>query len=121
MYPSSSPQTRDPLFFIAFDQRIDPAAVLETIQVTAGGQAVQLVMANDGEIKKDSQVSQIVKYAQEGRWLAFRATETLPADTSIVVNIGPGTPSAEGPLVTPTHLCASIGMAAAGLKSLASR
>jgi hypothetical protein len=100
MHPSYSPQSRDPLFFVAFDQRIDPEAVLETIQVTAAGEAVQLRIAEEGEIKKDSQVSQMIKYAQEGRWLAFRATETLPADTSIVVTIGPGTPSAEGPLVT---------------------
>ncbi len=33
------PQPLEPLIFIAFDQRIDPAAVLETIQVSAGGQA----------------------------------------------------------------------------------
>ena len=102
MYPYSSPQSREPLFFINFDQRIDKAAVLETIQVTADGKAVQVRLADDGEIKKDSQVSQMVKYAQEGRWLAFRASETLPADATIVVNIGPGTPSAEGPLVTQT-------------------
>ena len=36
----------------------------------------------------------------EGRWVAFRATAPLPADTDISVTIGPGTPSAEGPLVT---------------------
>ena len=100
MHPSYSPQSREPLFFVAFDQRIEAEAVLETIQVTAGGQAAQVVMASDEEIKKNSQVSQMVKYAQEGRWLAFRAVESLPADTSIVVTIGPGTPSAEGPLVT---------------------
>ena len=100
MHPSYSPQSRDPLFFIAFDQRIDPEAVLETIQVTAGGNPVQVVIASDDEIKKNSEVSRMVKYAQEGRWLAFRAVETLPADSSIVVTIGPDTPSAEGPLVT---------------------
>ena len=35
-YPGNSPQPLDPIFFVAFDQRIDPAAVLKTIQVTAG-------------------------------------------------------------------------------------
>jgi alpha-2-macroglobulin len=36
----------------------------------------------------------------EGRWLAFRTAELLPADTQITVSVGPNTPSAEGPLVT---------------------
>jgi hypothetical protein len=35
-YPYDVPQPLEPLFFIAFDQRIDPAAVLDTIQVNAG-------------------------------------------------------------------------------------
>ena len=35
-YPDNSPQPLEPIFFILFDQRIDPAAVLKTIQVTAG-------------------------------------------------------------------------------------
>ena len=41
-----------------------------------------------------------MKNASEGRWLAFRAVEPLPADTRSPVTVGPGTPSAEGPLVT---------------------
>ena len=100
MYPSSSPQGLEPIFFIAFDQRIDPAAVLETIQVTAEGKAVKVALATQDDMNQDSQVSSLIKHAQEGRWLAFRATDRLPADTLINVAIGPGTPSAEGPLLT---------------------
>lgn len=99
-YPYDSPQPLTPVFFVAFDQRIDPGAVLETIQVNAGGQPVSVVLAGDEDLQKDEQVSQLVKNALEGRWLAFKATEPLPAATSITVTIGPGTPSAEGPLVT---------------------
>jgi alpha-2-macroglobulin len=36
--------------------------------------------------------------AGERRWLAFVAQEPLPADAAIEVTVGPGTPSAEGPL-----------------------
>jgi uncharacterized protein YfaS (alpha-2-macroglobulin family) len=36
----------------------------------------------------------------QGRWLAFLPQEPLPADTPISVSVRPGTPSAEGPLVT---------------------
>jgi hypothetical protein len=44
-YPNEydSPQPLEPLFFILFDQRIEPAAVLKTIQVTAGSRDVEIV------------------------------------------------------------------------------
>ena len=100
-YPySTEPQPLDPIFFIAFDQRIDPQAVLETIQVEAGGQSVRIEMATEKEIKGDERVSSMAEHTQESRWLAFKATQSLPADTNISVTIGPGTPSAEGPLLT---------------------
>jgi uncharacterized protein YfaS (alpha-2-macroglobulin family) len=100
-YPYSEiPQPLEPVFFVAFDQRIDPGAVLETIQVMAGGQPVEVVLAKGADIEKDEGVAQLVKNATEGRWLAFRATEPFQPETSISVTIGPGTPSREGPLVT---------------------
>jgi alpha-2-macroglobulin len=99
-YPYDTPQPLKPIFFIAFDQRIDPAAVLKTVAVTAGGQPVGVELADIAAIQASQEVSQLVKYTGEGRWLAFRATAPLPADTRISVNIGPNTPSAEGPLVT---------------------
>jgi len=100
MYPSDSPQPLNPLFFVAFDQRIDPGAVLETIKVTANGGPVSVILAGQQEIEKDETVSQLVKNALEERWLVFKATEPLLAAASVSVTIGPGTPSAEGPLVT---------------------
>ncbi len=100
MYPYDSPQPLEPLFFVAFDQRIDPAAVLKTITVQAGSKDVKIVLASQAEIDKDKQVSQLVQSTQEGRWLAFHAVEAFQPETNISVNIGPGTPSAEGPLTT---------------------
>ena len=99
-YPDSSPQRLDPIFFIAFDQRIDPAAVLKTIRVTAASSQVNIALASQADIDKDERVSQLAKSSPEGRWLAFRASEPFPAETTITVTIGPGTPSAEGPLTT---------------------
>ncbi len=100
-YPhSGDPQPRDPIFFIAFDQRIDPSSVLETIQVTAEGEPVQVRLATEEEIAERSEISYCVGAAGESRWLAFLSDQLLPADTSISVTIGPGTPSAEGPSVT---------------------
>jgi hypothetical protein len=99
-YPDNSPQPLTPIFFIAFDQRIDPAAVLKTIQVMAGNQPVNIFLASQTDIDKDERVSQLSKNVPEGRWLAFRAAQSLPTETDISVTIGPQTPSAEGPLTT---------------------
>ena len=100
-YPTSQvPQPLDPIFFIAFDQRIDPQDVLKTITVTADGKEVNTVLLNEDQIKEDEQVSRLVENTGEGRWLAFRAKELLPADALVYIVIGPDTPSAEGPLLT---------------------
>ncbi len=132
-YPPDGPQVRNPLLFAAFDQRIDPAAVLETIQVREGGpanaaaavrvvpstgtggtaaqatvirqatgRAFATVLATAEEVEKDEAIARLAKETGEGRWLAFRCTELLPYNTHIVIEIGPGTPSAEGPRTTDT-------------------
>ncbi|HEY0195330.1 MAG TPA: MG2 domain-containing protein, partial [Kofleriaceae bacterium] len=41
-------------------------------------------------------VDGVVHAEQDGRWLAFRASQDLPADASIQVTLAAGTPSAEG-------------------------
>jgi uncharacterized protein YfaS (alpha-2-macroglobulin family) len=99
-YPYAQPQPLDPLFFIAFDQRIDPANVLGLLSVTAGIQQVGINLANEEDIKSDRLVSDLIKITPEGRWLAFKALKPLPPDSDISVVIPSGTPSAEGPLVT---------------------
>ncbi|HNJ14827.1 MAG TPA: Ig-like domain-containing protein, partial [Anaerolineales bacterium] len=74
-YPEDAPQPLDPVFFLQFDQRIDPAAVLKTIAVTAGDQQIEIVPATQEQIEADERVSALTKDAPEGRWLAFRATQ----------------------------------------------
>ena len=99
-YPAYEPQGREPLFFIHFDQRINPQAVLETIQVTAAGRPQRLALADEASLQANEQIKAQLKNAIEGRWLAFRALDPLPLDSEVVVSVGPGTPSAEGPLTT---------------------
>src|SRR5690606_37829147 len=57
-------------------------------------------------IRQDKMLASLVEAArkaeQDGRWLAFRATQPFPKDANIVVEIAAGTPSAEGPNVTPS-------------------
>ena len=99
-YPGDTSQPLEPLLFVAFDQRIDPEAVLKTIQLQAGGSRYPLRLASQEEIQADVTVKRMVKEAPEGRWLAFRPVDALPNDTRFQVQIGPETPSAEGPLVS---------------------
>jgi alpha-2-macroglobulin len=110
-YPySGTPVARDALMFVEFDQRIDPAAVLNSIKAQGGNSPLKLRLATQEEIDADKTVKELVKSAEKGRWLAFRAVNNetgdtrlaLPADSGITVNIGPGTPSAEGPRTTTT-------------------
>ncbi|MEZ4735145.1 MAG: alpha-2-macroglobulin family protein [Caldilineaceae bacterium] len=99
-YPSGGPQPLNPLIFVSFDQGIEPAAVLETISVTAGGEEYAVQLATDEAVAADPNVSRLIKQTLAARWLAFRAEQEFPAGTTVTVNIGPNTPSAEGPLTT---------------------
>jgi len=100
IFPEFEPQPTDPIIFIAFDQQIDPEAVLESISVTANRETFALELVSQEEAEADEQIKRRIEQAREGYWLAFRADEPFPADTTVVVNVGPGTPSAEGPLAT---------------------
>jgi uncharacterized protein YfaS (alpha-2-macroglobulin family) len=107
-HPEGGPVRRDAIMFVEFDQRIDPAAVLRTVNVRAGAAGnLPLRLATADEIAADPNVSRLSKAAVKDRWLAFRAlgaggatASALPQDASVSVTVGPGTPSAEGPRVT---------------------
>lgn len=100
-YPHShTPQPLDPIFFVAFDQRIDSEAVLKTTQVTANGERINIKLVTEKEIAEDATITNLSENAGEARWLAFKAEEDLPKAANIAVTIGPGIPSAEGPLLT---------------------
>jgi len=87
MYPRELPQNLKPLVFLQFDQRIDPAAVLETITVYAGSERVVMRLATEDEISADEEVQRFVENATEGRWLVFTPKNPLPADSSVSVTV----------------------------------
>lgn len=89
-----------PVFVAVFDQRVDPDAVLATIELVTGDVTHALQLATDAEIEADDDAARAVEQALPDRAVAFRPAEPLPADTDLVVRIGPGTPSAEGPNTT---------------------
>ena len=103
----SSVTRRDPLIFVRFDQAIDPAAMLRTTTITAGGRKIAVRLATEAEIAADATVTEMVRDSQPGRWIAFRpvnadgsTANALPGDSTITVTFEKGTPSAEGPLTT---------------------
>ncbi|MBS1121226.1 MAG: hypothetical protein H6Q90_3454, partial [Deltaproteobacteria bacterium] len=112
-YPASRrPQHLDVPMFVMFDQKIDSTKVLASIKVTANGKPWAMRLMDTAEITKaaaskredEKQLAAMVEHAQkneqEGRWLAFRATQEFPTDASINIEIAAGTPSAEGPNTT---------------------
>ena len=99
-YPSGGAVPLQPLILIRFDQRIDPAAVLRMTTATADGRNFDLLLATADEIAKDETVSRMVEQSLEGRWMVFKSSRPFPPATPVQVVLNPGTPSAEGPLVT---------------------
>ena len=99
-HPQDGPVRTSPLLFAAFDQRIDPAAVIEHVRVTTGLRTRAVRLSHAAEIDADADVRALVDAAHAGHWVAFAPVEPLPADTPVTVTFPAGTPSAEGPLVT---------------------
>lgn len=91
---------RQPIIFLAFDQRVDPAAVLPHLTATAGGAAVALRLAETAEVTADDGIMDRVTHTVEGRWVAVRPVDPLPLDSRVQLTLGAGLPSAEGPLTT---------------------
>ncbi|MBX7082712.1 MAG: Ig-like domain-containing protein [Nannocystaceae bacterium] len=97
-FPQRGPTIRNPILFVHFDQAIEPKTVAPTIRLRAGRKgelAVRLATAD--EIAADETVRTLADQATAGRWLAVTPATTLPADSDVHVEIGPGVPSAEGP------------------------
>ena len=100
VHPDGALAGAQPVLFAAFDQRIDPAAVLQRVRVTARGRLRPVRLAGAADIEADAGVRLLVNEARAGRWLAFVPVEPLPADASVTVTFAAGTPSTEGPLAT---------------------
>jgi uncharacterized protein YfaS (alpha-2-macroglobulin family) len=117
-HPSGNDNQRtDVPILIVFDQKIDPAAMVGALRVSAvarttkdgpdpwvGGKAtpvpLRLVDAKElATIKDDSLTTRVEALGAEraGRWLVVRAAQPMPLDSKIVVEVPAGAPSAEGP------------------------
>lgn len=106
-YPGGDAQPRDPVMFLAFDQRIDQNAILKAITVRAGS-VYPIRLATEDEIAADATIKALAGQAGEGRWIAFRVVsasgevQLLPGNTAVSYTLNTGAPSAEGPRLTPS-------------------
>lgn len=94
--------TTTPVFVAVFDQLVDPNDVLATITLTAAGQQTDVRLASAAEVEADQAAKAATSAALAGRWVAFTPTGPLPVDTELTVDVGPNTPSMEGPLASDT-------------------
>lgn len=99
--PMNEALSTTPIFFIEFDQRVDPGAVLEVTTLAMNGSAVALRLATDDEIAENDTISGLAERALPERWIAVRPVDDLDTDATLQLRIGPGTPSAEGPETNP--------------------
>ncbi len=98
-WPDGGPQGLDVPMYAQFDQKIDPSAALAKLVLRANGKPLEARLLTKAEI---AQLASPLKEAiasptNDGHWIAFRATTTLPTDAAIAVTFGSGMPSAEGP------------------------
>jgi uncharacterized protein YfaS (alpha-2-macroglobulin family) len=98
--PQPGPTELTPILVVAFDQRIDPAAVLRSIRLRTAGVDRPVRLATAAEVAADSEVKALTAGQTPGRWLAFRPVAPLPRDAEVRVSVRPGAPSAEGPRLT---------------------
>ncbi|MFN0087176.1 MAG: Ig-like domain-containing protein, partial [Blastocatellia bacterium] len=104
-YPTDGPHSRNPVFFVEFDQRIESAVALKSIRLEGGGRKTTLRLATAKEIESDPAVRGMKSRANDGCWIAFRAQgedaeRPLGAAMNYVVTLDRGLPSAEGPRAT---------------------
>jgi uncharacterized protein YfaS (alpha-2-macroglobulin family) len=104
-FPSSQQEVLQPLLFAQFDQRVDEKALINNIELTSknGGGKWPVRLAQAAEVETDDKVQRLSKQAPEGRWIAFRPVNALPAATPFTVKLRAGLSSAEGPRRTSTE------------------
>jgi uncharacterized protein YfaS (alpha-2-macroglobulin family) len=107
-WPTAGPHPRNPLFFIEFDQRVEPDSMLKKIRLSASGRVWTLRLATADEIEADENVSRMAEAANKDYWIAFRAVAPQGADpqnplltsATYTYAVESGAPSAEGHRVT---------------------
>lgn len=85
-----------PVIALAFDQRVDPAALLPYASLAAGAKRFPLRLATKQELAADPNAASLASRFEAARIAAFVPTQPLPKATTLQLSIGAGAPSAEG-------------------------
>ena len=99
-WPRSGPQDVQPIFFLEFDQQVHPEKVLARLTLTGGERDWDLRLATEEEIAGHAKIPRLIESATAGTHLTVRSRESLPVATEFAFLVGPGIPSAEGPLTS---------------------
>ncbi len=96
-YPSGQLHKRAPVLFLEFNQRVEPAELIDHIILRADGRELDVGLATDDQLAADDTVSRLVSRAREGHWIALRPEDDFPPATDVQLGLEKGAPSAEGP------------------------
>lgn len=99
-HPTDKGVERQPVIFVAFDQAVEPEALLPHMRATVEGRELALRLATPVEVLADEAAWRMARQTVEGRWIGLRPVDPLPLDSEVELTLGPELPSAEGPRVT---------------------
>lgn len=103
VYPNGRSVGPTPVCYAIFNQRIDLAKMRNQIALAQNGlfsARVGLEFLSLEQLPKDSQAAKVLKEAPEGRWIAFRPSAPLKANTDYSIILSKGSSAFEGPLTT---------------------
>ncbi len=96
--PDSHSEPLTPLLLAEFNQRMNPATVLEKVRVKAGTHTVPIRLATQAEIAANQALTERIKTVEPEFFVVLRPVTELERDTQVTVSLEPGLTSAEGPV-----------------------
>ncbi len=102
-YPYGGTVGPEPVCYMTFNQPVEPQKIIKFIQLrenNSSKEAVAIKLVEKDKIPDDVPAYGAAKNAEKDRFVAFRPTAPLKADTSYQIVLLKGAPAAEGPLTT---------------------
>lgn len=96
--PADEPSELRPILLLAFDQRVDPDAVLAAAHLLSPAGPHELTHVSTAELSAQPRYAAAAEEAGEGRWVALQPVEALPAGAEARLVLAAGLRSEEGPL-----------------------
>ncbi len=94
----STPLLLEPYWVLGFNQSIDTQALLPSLSLNSASRLVGLDVIPLDDPSLPQQVQDVLSRTTPAHTLLLRPSNPLSLDTRYILSIGPGAPSAEGPL-----------------------